>query len=231
MSLGHSQREATQERVFTRICNSYLRQSHRGTIAEGTLATGSLDDGFLFRALLSTLSGKKEEEVATRMDEPKLRVHKINNLGRSLEFLKVEGVKLVGIGAEDILDHNEKLILGLIWTLILRYHVGGSTIRDAKQDMANFVGDMGITINDFRVGFDWRSLLDIVNNILPGCITDDMLSDDALENTKLVMSISELLLDIPHVVDAEDLIGSDKDERIVLAYLSYYKKKKKKKKK
>lgn len=32
-------------------------------------------------------------------------------------------VKLESIGAEDIVDGNERLILGLIWTIILRFQV------------------------------------------------------------------------------------------------------------
>lgn len=32
-------------------------------------------------------------------------------------------VRLESIGAEDIVDHNPRLILGLIWTIILRFQI------------------------------------------------------------------------------------------------------------
>lgn len=32
-------------------------------------------------------------------------------------------LQLENIGAEDILDRNERLILGLIWTIILRFQI------------------------------------------------------------------------------------------------------------
>lgn len=34
-------------------------------------------------------------------------------------------IKLVNIRAEDIVDGNPKLTLGLIWTIILHFQVGG----------------------------------------------------------------------------------------------------------
>lgn len=51
------------------------------------------------------------------------------------------------------MDRNEKLILGLIWTLILKFHLKGNTLRDAKQDLANFAGDIGVVIDDFKTGY------------------------------------------------------------------------------
>ena len=52
-----------------------------------------------------------------------MRIQKVENNGFALTFISNEGLKLVGIGAEDIVDHKLKLILGLIWTLILRYQI------------------------------------------------------------------------------------------------------------
>src|SRR5690606_28733409 len=88
----------------------------------GTLTTGSLDDGSILWNLLSQLSGKS----LPKMDPPKSRTHKILNLGVSLKFLEESNIKLVAIGAEDILDHVNKLILGLIWTIILRFQICAS---------------------------------------------------------------------------------------------------------
>lgn len=54
---------------------------------------------------------------------PKMRIQKVENLNRALEFIKSRGVPLTNIGAEDILDGNEKLVLGLIWIIILRFTI------------------------------------------------------------------------------------------------------------
>ena len=50
-----------------------------------------------------------------------LRFHKIANVNKALDFIASKGVKLVSIGAEEIVDGNVKMTLGMIWTIILRY--------------------------------------------------------------------------------------------------------------
>jgi hypothetical protein len=72
-----------------------------------------------------------------------MRVQKAENVNKALEFITSRGVKLTNIGPEgnswrslssssaqlltDIIDGNLKLILGMIWTLVLRF-----TIADIK---------------------------------------------------------------------------------------------------
>jgi hypothetical protein len=53
---------------------------------------------------------------------------------------QAEGLKLVNIGAKDIHDAvSPKLILGLVWTLILRYQIqcGGDSPKQALLDWVN----------------------------------------------------------------------------------------------
>lgn len=54
---------------------------------------------------------------------PRMRVQKAENVNLALEFIKSRGVVLTNVGAEDIVDGNLKLILGMIWTLILRFTI------------------------------------------------------------------------------------------------------------
>jgi hypothetical protein len=54
---------------------------------------------------------------------PKHRIQKIENLNQALDFISSRGVSLTNIGAEDIVDANPKLILGLIWTIVLRFTI------------------------------------------------------------------------------------------------------------
>jgi hypothetical protein len=75
-----------------------------------------------------------------------MRVQKAENVNKALEFITSRGVKLTNIGPEgnswrvfrsfpiswliDIIDGNLKLILGMIWTLVLRF-----TIADIKYGL------------------------------------------------------------------------------------------------
>jgi actinin alpha len=52
-----------------------------------------------------------------------MRFHKIANVNKALDFIASKGVKLVSIGAEEIVDGNTKMTLGLIWTIILRFAI------------------------------------------------------------------------------------------------------------
>jgi spectrin beta len=83
-------------------------------------------DGVLLMKLLEIISG----ETLGRPNRGRMRVQKIENLNRVLDFLKHNKIQLENIGAEDILDRNERLILGLIWTIILRFQIGDGITED-----------------------------------------------------------------------------------------------------
>ncbi|RKO84633.1 hypothetical protein BDK51DRAFT_34632 [Blyttiomyces helicus] len=64
-----------------------------------------------------------DESLGRYNKNPKLRIQKVENMNKALEFIRKRGVNLTNIGAEDIVDSNAKLILGLIWTIILRFTI------------------------------------------------------------------------------------------------------------
>ncbi|KAJ1677412.1 alpha-actinin [Spiromyces aspiralis] len=61
-----------------------------------------------------------------------IQLLRVENVNKALEFIRERGVNLTNIGAEDIVDGNPKLILGMIWTVILRFTI--AIIRLARQD-------------------------------------------------------------------------------------------------
>jgi len=69
--------------------------------------------------LLEVISG----ESLAKPDRGKMRFHKIANVNKALDFIASKGVRLVSIGAEEIVDGNVKMTLGLIWTIILRFAI------------------------------------------------------------------------------------------------------------
>lgn len=94
-----------------------------------------LADGKLLRALLEIISSK---EIKIN-NNPKMRVQKLENIQASLDFLKREGIKLVSIGADNICDGNRTLIMGLIWTIILRYQIQVEEGSSAKKELLEWV--------------------------------------------------------------------------------------------
>lgn len=58
-----------------------------------------------------------------------MRFHMLQNVQMALDFLRYKKIKLVNIRAEDIVDGNPKLTLGLIWTIILHFQVSTISSR------------------------------------------------------------------------------------------------------
>ncbi|KAI8432880.1 hypothetical protein MSG28_013806 [Choristoneura fumiferana] len=83
-----------------------------------------LRDGLNLISLLEVLSGEHLPRERGRM-----RFHMLQNVQMALDFLRYKKIKLVNIRAEDIVDGNPKLTLGLIWTIILHFQFRRTVAR------------------------------------------------------------------------------------------------------
>jgi hypothetical protein len=106
--------EAMQKRTFTRWANSFVKDA--GIVLQDLYT--DLSDGVALLLLLEKISGSE----LPRPTQGRLRVHKLENCNKALLFLKASKVKLENISAENIVD-GDRLILGLIWTIILRFQI------------------------------------------------------------------------------------------------------------
>jgi hypothetical protein len=79
--------------------------------------------------VFAMLSHRRACAVVTRPLEDEHSPPLLFLLLKVLGVLREEGVPLVNIGAEDICDGNPKLLLGLLWLLILRYHIAQAGAR------------------------------------------------------------------------------------------------------
>uniref|UniRef100_A0A8C3UUE1 Actinin alpha 4 n=1 Tax=Catharus ustulatus TaxID=91951 RepID=A0A8C3UUE1_CATUS len=84
--------EKQQRKTFTAWCNSHLRKA--GTQIENI--DEDFRDGLKLMLLLEVISGER----LPKPERGKMRVHKINNVNKALDFIASKGVKLVSIGAE-----------------------------------------------------------------------------------------------------------------------------------
>eukprot|EP00108_Taenia_solium_P001365 TsM_001023200 transcript=TsM_001023200 gene=TsM_001023200 len=74
--------------------------------------------GHLLIKLIEILSGQ-----TLSVEYGLTRVHCIQNVQRVLEFLQFRKVRIVNIRPDEIVDGNPKLTLGLIWIIILHFHL------------------------------------------------------------------------------------------------------------
>uniref|UniRef100_A0A8C5TM25 Calponin-homology (CH) domain-containing protein n=1 Tax=Malurus cyaneus samueli TaxID=2593467 RepID=A0A8C5TM25_9PASS len=110
-------REAVQKKTFTKWVNSHLA---RVTCRISDLYM-DLRDGRVLIKLLEVLSG----ELLPKPTKGRMRIHCLENVDKALQFLKEQRVHLENMGSHDIVDGNHRLVLGLIWTIILRFQVEG----------------------------------------------------------------------------------------------------------
>ncbi|KAF2200601.1 hypothetical protein GQ43DRAFT_441401 [Delitschia confertaspora ATCC 74209] len=214
-----------QQKTFTKWLNSKLQVRNRQIV---DLIT-DLSDGIELIHLLEILG---QESLGRYASKPKLRVQKFENVNKSLDFIKSKGIQMTNIGAEDVVDGNSKIILGLIWTLILRFTISdineeGLSAKEglllwcqrktACYDEVN-VRDFSTSWND---GLAFCALLDIHR---PDLIDYDSLDkDDHRGNMQLAFDIATKEIGIPDLLDVEDVCDVAKpDERSLMTYIAYW---------
>ncbi|KNC98650.1 uncharacterized protein SPPG_06332 [Spizellomyces punctatus DAOM BR117] len=219
--------ENIQKKTFTNWINNQLKQKDVAPLEnlDTDLCTGE--------KLIQLLEIIGDESLGRYNKNPKLRIQKVENMNKALEFIRRRGVNLTNIGAEDIVDANVKLILGLIWTIILRFTISeiseeGLSAKEGlllwcQRRTAPYASDFHI--KDFT--FSWQdglALCGLIHRHRP-----DLLDYWALdksrrhENTQLAFDVAEQQLGIPKLFEVEDIVDVAKpDERSVMTYVAQY---------
>ncbi|KAI9837451.1 MAG: hypothetical protein M1819_007099 [Sarea resinae] len=188
-----------------------------------------LSDGVMLIHLLEILGNESLGRYAAK---PKLRVQRFENVNIALDFIRLRGIQMTNIGAEDVVDGNRKIILGLIWTLILRFTISdineeGMTAKEGlllwcQRKTACYddveVRDFSSSWND---GLAFCALLDIHR---PDLIDYDSLDkNDHRGNMELAFDIASKEIGIPDLLDVEDVADVAKpDERSLMTYIAYW---------
>lgn len=217
--------ERQQKKTFTAWCNSHLRKVGL-QIAE---INEDFRDGLKLLKLLEVISGDK---LPPREKRGKLRVHKISNVNQALEFIQAKGVRLHGIGAEEICDGNLKMTLGMIWTIILRFAIQDISVEElsAKEGLLLWCQRKtqpykNVNVMNFHMSFkDGLAFCALIHRHRPDLIDYDSLKKgNDLYNLNLAFDVADKHLDIPKMLDAEDIHASAKpDERSIMTYVSAY---------
>ncbi|KND94748.1 Alpha-actinin-like protein 1 [Tolypocladium ophioglossoides CBS 100239] len=226
MAFAEQQRWITvQQKTFTKWLNTKLVARN----LEVKDLVADLSDGVMLIHLMECLSN---ESLGRYASKPKMRVQKFENANLSLDFIKARGIQMTNIGAEDIVDGNRKIVLGLIWTLILRFTI--SDINEegmsAKEGLLLWcqrktacydeveVRDFSASWND---GLAFCALLDIHR---PDLIDFDALDkSDHRGNMQLAFDIAHEEIGIPKLLDVEDVCDVPKpDERSLMTYIAYW---------
>ncbi|KAI2626523.1 calponin homology domain-containing protein [Hypoxylon sp. NC1633] len=214
-----------QQKTFTKWMNTKI--SPRGLVVKDLVT--DLSDAVLLIHLLECLSSESLGRYAAK---PKLRVQKFENANTALDFIKSRGIQMTNIGAEDVVDGNRKIILGLIWTLILRF-----TISDINEEGMTAKEGLLLWCQRKTACYDEVEVRDFStswNNGLAFCALldihrPDLIDYDALDksdhrgNMQLAFDIAHKEIGIPDLLDVEDVCDVAKpDERSLMTYIAYW---------
>lgn len=216
--------EIVQEKAFTAWVNGVLNK-----IGEHiTDITLDFSDGIKLTNFLELLSGKK---IAKRPEEPKSRIHKINNVFLALQFLETMEVKVEGVAAEDFVDSNKKLILGFLWTLYRKYriHVIKEGDKSAEEGLLQWcknttTGYSGVDIKNFKTGFrDGHAFLALVHKYNPSQFDyDEFNKETPDQRLEKAFEIAEKTINIPKLLDINEVMKGTTDERSLILYASLF---------
>ncbi|XP_069462828.1 utrophin isoform X3 [Ambystoma mexicanum] len=114
-SAAANEHNDVQKKTFTKWINARFSKSGKPPVND---MFTDLKDG---RRLLDLLEGLTGSSLPR--ERGSTRVHALNNVNRVLQVLHHNNVELVNIGGTDIVDGNQKLTMGLIWSIILHWQV------------------------------------------------------------------------------------------------------------
>uniref|UniRef100_A0A8C8AM43 Calponin-homology (CH) domain-containing protein n=1 Tax=Otus sunia TaxID=257818 RepID=A0A8C8AM43_9STRI len=185
-------------------------------------------DGLKLMLLLEVISGDR----LPKPERGKMRVHKINNVNKALNFIASKGVKLVSIGAEEIVDGNTKMTLGMIWTIILRFAIQDISVEEtsAKEGLLLWCQRKtapykNVNVQNFHISWkDGLAFNALIHRHRPELIEyNNLRKDDPVTNLNNAFEVAEKYLDIPKMLDAEDIVNSARpDEKAIMTYVSSF---------
>ncbi|UJR25857.1 hypothetical protein I4U23_007207 [Adineta vaga] len=221
------ERGHVQKKTFTKWVNSHLtRVGCRIT----DLYT-DLGDGRMLIRLLEILSGERLPK-ATR---GKMRIHCLENVDKAIMFLQEQHVHLENIGAHDIVDGNSSLILGLIWTIILRFQIQDITIEEYESTETKSAKDAlllwcqmktadysNVNVRNFTSSWkDGLAFCALIHKHRPDLIPQfkTLTKENANHNLQLAFDICEKRLGISRLLDPEDVNVEYVDEKSIITYI------------
>ncbi|XP_044871388.1 nesprin-2 isoform X3 [Mauremys mutica] len=252
------EQECIQKKTFTSWINLQLAK-HTPPSVISDLYT-DVKEGRVLLDLLEVLSGQQlPREKGCNTFQCR------SNVENALKFLKNKSIKLINIHVADIIEGKPSIVLGLIWTIILHFHIEElawtlsssynqpsldcSSVVDssvspqarkrgkikkrwkmsAKKALLLWVKEQcsvhgSIKVADFKSS--WRNglaFLAIIHALRPDLVDMDRAKSRAnKENLKEAFKIAEHELNIPRLLEPEDVDVISPDEKSIMTYVAQF---------
>jgi hypothetical protein len=164
--------------------------------------------------------------------EPKSRIQQLQTVTVALDCLDAIGIRTQGISSFEIVEGNLKIALGLMWSLVSYFQIqeGGKRSNLAGKRallvwVKNQVKQFDLPVNNFGVNFrDGKVLCALVDALHPGEINMKAVMSGANErkNIERALDLAETSLDIPRILEPDDLLAAKPDEMSIMTYVSFF---------
>lgn len=232
--------EVTQKKTFTKWCNSHLSKGGYDKIEN---IVTDWEAGLNLINLAVCLYGQNDKEPEKAISMPKLRdneknaknrIQRVQVCSKAINLLKSADVDVRSVAAENLCDHDKIAILGMIWIIILDHASRGfgGTASEVKRALLEWVnkktegyekvnppGVKGFT-KDWRSGLAWCAL---IHRHRPELIDyNACLGRSNAENLQQAFEVAEEHLNIPMLLDVEDVDCDKIDEKSIVTYVLEY---------
>uniref|UniRef100_A0AAQ6ALL5 Spectrin beta chain n=1 Tax=Amphiprion ocellaris TaxID=80972 RepID=A0AAQ6ALL5_AMPOC len=222
------EREAVQKKTFTKWVNSIL--SRVGCRISDLYL--DLRDGRMLIKLLEVLSGER----LPKPTKGRMRIHCLENVDKALQFLKEQRVHLENMGSHDIVDGNHRLILGLIWTIILRFQIQDIIVETGQADQKETrsakdalllwcqmktAGYPNVNITNFTTSWkDGMAFNALIHKHRPDLLDYNSLKrSNPTHNLQNAFNVAEQKLGVTKLLDPEDVFTENPDEKSIITYV------------
>jgi len=158
----------------------------------------------------------------------------LDNITLALDMVAKAKIKTNFLKATHLVDHDLKMILGMIWAIILDYAIKGISVEDlsAKEGLLLWCRKKTAGYRDIdppgiqNFTRDWRNGLAfcaLIHRHRPDLLSYNNLDkNNAEQNLELAFSVAEKELGIPRLLEVTDVTTERPDERSIMTYVSEY---------
>jgi Ca2+-binding EF-hand superfamily protein len=228
MSASRAAYEAVQKKTFTNWANVHLRRKGESMLIDDLYV--DLADGTRLCSLFEVLTGQTiKHRKRKKIKKATHKLHSCENINQAIHFVEAQGIRLVNMDASFIYEGRPNIILGLMWTSILNFQVAdidldGLTGKRGLLEWAKRACKaQGVKVSNFTTSWNnGRALCALIANFRGDLLTMAAVGpkSEAMSNTQKALDIGSQSLDIPIVMDAEDLCVAKPDEKSVVTMVA-----------